>query len=46
MYRKLATQLGGVGVSIENLAERYLVTKVDRDFQLFMAGLMLRLMAQ
>ncbi len=46
MYRKLATQLGGVGVSIENLAERYLVSKVDRDFQLFLARLMLKLMAQ
>lgn len=44
MYRKLATQLGGVGVSIDLLAERYLVTKVDRDFQLMIAAMMLKLM--
>ena len=42
MYRKLKTQIGGAGLSIENLLERYLVAKVDRSFQLTIGAVILR----
>lgn len=42
MYRKMSTQLGGVGVSIDTLIERYLVAKVDRAFQLTVGAVILR----
>lgn len=42
--RKWGTQLSGLGMGVEPLIERYLVSKVDRNFQMIVGALILRAM--
>lgn len=42
MFRKMKTQIGGSGLSIEALIEKYLVSRVDRNFQLTIGAIVLQ----
>lgn len=42
MYRKLKTQLAGLGVDLEVLTEQYLVSQVNREFQVTLGAIILK----
>lgn len=46
MSRKIRTQLTGFGIGVESIVEQYLIAKVNRNFQIMLGSVILRVLEE